>query len=447
MPERKIATKIQRRSSLITETSSGVEFPDLAHQACETCRYSRRWMRSFIAFRCRTLLDAAVSSRDRTSPRVRVAIIDTGIDPENWYINTYRRWEPSYKIGGTLHERYRDFSNIQPPPATVKTKGGEAEAPSPDQTQAQVPTQPEDQDGHGTFIAGIFLQLVPDIDLRVARIGVKRSKIQTDTNLSFKIAQAVKHAAETWKSEIISISFSCKKTTDIKEAIEYALSKQILIFAATGNTGYNNDLIYPAAEDKVFKVRACDHNGEKARYAAPAADKRYTLLTLGSAVESTWPPSLRAEAADNGLEVKCPRPDVRDNPVYPKQHPRDGKCDCNDTWTVMSGTSFAAPVAASFAAVVYQFWNKHQNQFRLNEGTEPFKSIHSMRLVLKAMARTTELYPNDRVYILPPIGHQGSGSFKFLPKATNNNLNQQDQNYNEFFIDALQRAINQGDGS
>lgn len=402
-------------------------------------------MRSFAAFRYQTLLDAAVG--DITRARVCVAIIDTGIDPKNSYINTYRKWEPSYKVGNILHERYRDFSNIQPPPATVKTKDGEAGAPTPDQAQAQVPPQPEDKDGHGTFIAGIFLQLVPDVDLRVARIGVKRSEIQTDKNLSFKIAQAVKHAAETWKSEIISISFSCKKTTDVKEAIEYALSKQILIFAATGNTGYNNDLIYPAAEDKVFKISACDHNGEKARYAAPAADKRYTLLTLGSAVESTWPPSLRAEGADNGLEIKCPEPDARDKPEYLKQHQRDGKCDCNDTWTVMSGTSFAAPIAASFAAVVYQFWNTHQGKFRLNEGTDPFKSIHSMRLVLKAMARKTELSPNDRVYILPPFKQQGSTLFKFLPKPTNKNLNQQDQTYNEFFIDALQRAINQGDGS
>ena len=39
------------------------------------------------------------------------------------------------------------------------------------------------------------------------------------------------------------------------------------------------DCSYPATEDRVFKVMACDHTGEKTNFSTPCEDEDYNLLT------------------------------------------------------------------------------------------------------------------------------------------------------------------------
>lgn len=404
-----------------------------------------------------------VNIQDRTQTPVRVAIIDTGIDSGHQYIKD-RRWTPWFKVGDTQIERYHDFSKVKPP-----APGSTQKAPKPAQSQAQPQAepqaqpkpqaqaqaqpkpqtqpqaqplpQPEDKDGHGTFIAGILLQLVPQIDLRIARIGETREDIQTDAGLSYKVAQAVKHAAEEWDSEIISISFCCKETKVVRDAIRAAVSKDILLFAATGNSGYNEDLIYPATERDVFKVMACNHFGTMRDFSTPSLNKEYSLLTLGCAIESTWPASLRAAAASDGIKVVCPRLLMRNKATPKLVHKQDGSCTCKDAWAYMSGTSFAAPVAAAFAAVVYQFYNAHQSQIKPGLGIEDFKSISSMRRVLKAMSLQT----NEKYSYLRPPNHRAN-QFTFRPIEKNAATNAQGKTYDEFFISALQTVITRGDG-
>lgn len=375
---------------------------------------------------------------------MRVAIIDTGIDPEHQYIKD-RRWNPPPRPGTTPVERYRDFSMVSPPAAG---NGHQAERPlksppppPPPPLPPPPPSQPEDKDGHGTFIAGIFLQLVPDVDLRIARIGKVRDDIQKDATLSFKVAQAINHAVDDWGSEIISMSFCCAETPALRTAARHAVSKDVLLFAATGNSGLNEDLIYPATEHRVFKVMASNYIGEKTPFSTPSENKDYSLLTLGCAIESTWPCTLRSAAADQGLEVTCPRAIIRKKLETKDQHPRGSDCTCTDTWTVMSGTSFATPIAAAFAAVVYQFYNAHRSKIKLDNREEGFKSITSMRRVLKAMT----VQPGIRSYLRAP--NHKANPFMFRPASKGAATSVQGKTYDEFFIDALVNVIDAGDGS
>lgn len=109
-----------------------------------------------------------------------VTVIDTGIDASHSYFE-YRNWN-SIPIKGSVYvERFRDFATDKPLPDLKR------------ESRNGVPLHvPVDADGHGTFIAGILFRLVPEIDLRVARIGVKREDIENDSDLPLKVAK-VRH--------------------------------------------------------------------------------------------------------------------------------------------------------------------------------------------------------------------------------------------------------------
>jgi subtilisin family serine protease len=127
-------------------------------------------MQNFIRFRLKTVENAKIDKNNPLQPRVRVTVIDTGIDPHHDYIKK-RKWNLDPQV-----ERFRDFVE---PVLDDERKDGKGNPFH----------KPIDKDGHGTFIAGILLQLVPDIDLRVARIGVNRDGIRKDSNLPSKVSQ------------------------------------------------------------------------------------------------------------------------------------------------------------------------------------------------------------------------------------------------------------------
>lgn len=96
---------------------------------------------------------------------MRVTIIDTGIDCSHPFIQS-NGWS-SYDRNAEKF-LFCDFAN---------------------QDEGRDVHEPIDQDGHGTFIAGILLQVAPDIELSVARIGSTRESIQKDDRVNEKIGR------------------------------------------------------------------------------------------------------------------------------------------------------------------------------------------------------------------------------------------------------------------
>jgi hypothetical protein len=92
---------------------------------------------------------------------VKIAILDTGIDAGNAYIKT--RWPPptNGRDLKVFDKYYTDF---------LDTTAG-----------------PDDNDGHGTHIAGLLLRFAPNAHLYVARIANTRREFVNDVQFSSKI--------------------------------------------------------------------------------------------------------------------------------------------------------------------------------------------------------------------------------------------------------------------
>lgn len=101
---------------------------------------------------------------------------------------------------------------------------------------------------------------------------------------------------------------------DIRAAIteaHFRTNEQILFFAAAANEGANEPEMYPARDDRVFAIRASDHQGHWWKSNPPVdTDQHWSFMTLGQKL-----PSVTREES-------------------------------------VSGTSYATPIAAGFAATI-----------------------------------------------------------------------------------------------
>lgn len=102
------------------------------------------------------------SPQDDSEPRIKVAILDTGIDAEHAYIK--KRWpRPDLCDGG-----YQDF---------LSDSGDSA---------------PQDNDGHGTHVAGILLLYAPNAELYIGRIVETNESCRNDEYMKKRVAKVGK---------------------------------------------------------------------------------------------------------------------------------------------------------------------------------------------------------------------------------------------------------------
>ncbi len=128
----------------------------------------------------------------------------------------------------------------------------------------------EDDNGHGTHVAGTIAQSTNN-NYGVAGIAYK-AKIMPLKVLSgtgggtvADIAEAIRFAVDN-KADVINMSLGGGGETQVmKEAIEYAYSKGVVIVAAAGNAD-DNSAAYPARFPHVIGVSAVDASGNKAPY-------------------------------------------------------------------------------------------------------------------------------------------------------------------------------------
>lgn len=103
--------------------------------------------------------------------RVRVAVIDTGIDSTNpWIAKRWSRCESISKDRG-----YRDFLQDEAISDSLKPQWEGNYDTESIKTRLRLienreEDEPDDTSGHGTHMAGILLQLVPFATLFVARV-------------------------------------------------------------------------------------------------------------------------------------------------------------------------------------------------------------------------------------------------------------------------------------
>jgi len=125
-------------------------------------------------------------------------------------------------------------------------------------------TVPQDDFGHGTHVAGIIAATTDNgvgvagvaptvkiMPLRVLRYDRLTDQAVGDT---FALAQAIRYAADHG-ADVINMSLGGDHSVDdpVRGAVQYALSRQVVLVAAAGNEGAQS-VLYPASEYGVLGI-------------------------------------------------------------------------------------------------------------------------------------------------------------------------------------------------
>jgi len=196
-----------------------------------------------------------------TGRGVRVAVIDTGV-----YTNT------------------NDFGN------------GRLEA---GKNLVDEAASTNDTRGHGTFVAGI-IGAEKDNGVGIAGVapGVTIVPIKTSSDGSTAdgvSAQAIRAAVDEFHCDVINYSSgSIRLSTGMREAVQYAVSKGVIIVCSTGNDG-NTQLHYPGALPETIGVGSINKGLERSQFShqnssifvtAPG-DEVYSIGSRGSVSSSS----------------------------------------------------------------------------------------------------------------------------------------------------------------
>jgi subtilisin family serine protease len=205
-------------------------------------------------------------------PRVKVAILDTGVDSAHP--------ELAHAI-----EAQADFVNLD----GLDTTGFIGDISGYDQAA-------DDEVGHGTHVAGIIAARGDKIPKGVAPacriIAVRTLAAMRDggqlvgAGIVDNINVAIKWAVDAG-ADVINASLGIRHAgggLPHEEVIAYALSRGVTVVAASGNDG-TSEKYYPGALAGVIAVGAADHDREVAPFSSYGAD--VSLIAPGTSIIST----------------------------------------------------------------------------------------------------------------------------------------------------------------
>ncbi len=162
--------------------------------------------------------------------------------------------------------------------------------------------------GHGTMTAGLVHLIAPG-----ATILPLKAFADDGTSDLFNIVQAIYYAADHG-ANVISMSFEISQSSPaLQNAVQYALSKNVTLVAASGNDGQQM-MVYPAGYNTVVGVASTTNSDTKSTFTNFNTNAVYSAAP-GEGVITTYPGASYAAG-----------------------------------W----GTSFSAPMVAGEAAVILQ---------------------------------------------------------------------------------------------
>ncbi|KAH6890696.1 hypothetical protein B0T10DRAFT_325096 [Thelonectria olida] len=240
-------------------------------------------------------------TEQKTLPRkVKIAVLDTGCDLNTEFFDEMHNEADKQRIMGA---QWKDFIDDEKSP------------------------KPVDVDGHGTKITTALLMLLPRAEIFIGRVARTKEEFNAP-GVEEAISKAIRHAAEKWAVDVITLSFGFLDTPEsIEHAIEDALgrdmrNRRLLIFAAANNQGRNESERFPASSRHLtISARGTNHNGGfEARYNPKGDGVLYGTLAV---------------------EVPCTHKWIKD--------------EKRSEVLTMSGCSIAAPIMAAIAATYLQY--------------------------------------------------------------------------------------------
>ena len=199
--------------------------------------------------------------------------------------------------------------------------------------------QPQDDNGHGTHVAGI----IAAINNTIGMVGVApKAKIipikvlDKDGNGSMSnVAKAINWAVDR-NVDIISMSLgSPRPLRNVRIAIKEAAKKGIPVFCAAGNAGRTKEVYYPAAYPETIAIGSIDKDYKRSDFSNTG--KNLDFMAPGGDVFSTVP---------------------------------------DDWYAIMSGTSMAAPFAVGVSALLLSYSKNNNNKYSL-------KNVDDYRRILR----------------------------------------------------------------
>ena len=202
-----------------------------------------------------------------------------------------------------------------------------------------------DEVGHGTHTASILARTAPRARIFCGRVWKRRSeekgtdnvgelvatvsrlKASGDSLMTFTktSAQALEHAVDKWKADIIVMPFAFPYTVDqIDDAIDKHHSRALL-FAATSNQN-DEEVGFPARHGNVIGIYSNKSHSVQSEFCKLGKEQRFNFSAIGEGVDGSWPQGM-ANGDDTGT------------PGRKKQ----------------SGTSCSTPIAAGIAAMILEF--------------------------------------------------------------------------------------------
>ncbi|MBS3105414.1 S8 family serine peptidase [Candidatus Woesearchaeota archaeon] len=180
-----------------------------------------------------------------------------------------------------------------------------------------------DSNGHGTSVAGVIAALLNDEGLAGTAPEVSLYSVKIMQGSTGDLSNAI--AGIEWAIDnnisIVSMSFGLGSYSQIfKEALQEAYNHNIVLVAASGNEATDN-ILYPAKYDTVIAVGAVDSDDNLASFSS------------------------------YGFEQELVAPGVDINSTY-----------LGNVYSILSGTSLAAPHVAGVAALIKAFNNSLTNE-------------------------------------------------------------------------------------
>lgn len=209
---------------------------------------------------------------------------------------------------------------------------------------------PEDDNDHGTAVAGMIAALNNDLGIvgvapKTKIVPVKVLDAEGCGNMD-DVAKGIRWATDLGV-DMISLSLGCPRPlASVRTAIQAATRKGIPVFCAGGNVSKNEELLYPARYPESIAVAALDQNYRRADF---------------------------SNTGKMNLDFLAPGVDVC--------------CLAKDGWyTMMSGSSIAQPFVCGVAALMLSAKRKYKLRVALDT-VDDYRNVlrnHGVNLGRKA---------------------------------------------------------------